>query len=641
MTMHNIDASLRHETRAVIESPNGASQRIGRMTNSRDPGTWRFLYCQANGMATPDARNRKVDGISKIIDAYDINGTVICETCMNWSTLPHDKRMKSWFDNMFEREIQVNTAHNIHGPRTATWQPGGTGMLFTHELLQYAKNRDNDFRGLGRWSSWVLQSNPNHRTRVVVAYCPGKKSTNLGLTTVANQHMIYIDENNIETRSPYALFLQDICDQLREWRSNGDRLLVFIDANEHILNGQIHQAWQDESIDLHEISHKSWPPGSEPHTFRYGSQPIDGVFATPDLDVTKFVALPFHESVGDHRSMIIEISTTSAIGQFQGKIVRPTTRRLTTKQQSAVNKYNTLLEQQFNIHRIPARIDELDALTQAEGFPASPATRAKILALQNQIDEVRTFAEHNCRKIYHPAMPFSPPVKKLYDRIHAFKTLIKIQEGSKPNTNIRRAHRTARRCGIKDPHARSVDDCIAGIKAATMAKQQQQSKKRTLRREHLRNCLDTAMRKGQEQKTKEIRRQMTAEYSRNTWRTINRITRPTSSRSVLEVQERTANGIITHTSQPEVEHAIQRECDSRFNLGHSAPISKSLLGQDLQYLHKPDIAYAILSGTYAIPEDLDRPTQLLLVEIGKLGRKILQGHCPPDLDITDEDYIKY
>lgn len=104
---NNVNPSLRHETRASLETPLESSRKIGRMTSTRDAGKWRFLYCQANGMASQDVRNRKVDGITKIIEAYDINGAVFCETCVNWSTLPHNKRMKSWFDNMMEREIQV------------------------------------------------------------------------------------------------------------------------------------------------------------------------------------------------------------------------------------------------------------------------------------------------------------------------------------------------------------------------------------------------------------------------------------------------------------------------------------------------------------------------------------------------------
>lgn len=593
-------------------------------------------------MATPSARDRKVDGITKLVEAFDINGVVICETCVNWSTLSHGRRMKSWFDNLMEREIQVNTAHNIHGPTTAVWQPGGTGMLFTHELLQYSRNKDNDFRGLGRWSSWVLQSNPNHRTRIVVAYCPGNRGNKPGLTTVANQHMMYIDSNSTSTRSPYDLFCQDITQQLREWRTAGDRLLVFIDANENILTGNISRLWRHDDIDLREVTHNYWPPNSEPHTFAYGTRPIDGIFATPDVDVTNFLSLSFHESVGDHRSMIIEISTASAIGQFQGKIVRPNTRRLTTRQHASVLKYNNLIEQQFALHNIPTRISELDTITRSEGFPALPETRSRILVLLNQIDEIRISAEQNCRKIYRPAMPFSPPVKKLYDRIHSFRTLIKIHNGTKAGTNIRRAHRTAKRCGITNPHTRTVEDCIAGIEEAQRAQNQLQSRKHTLRKEHLRNCLDRAQQQKQERKAKDIRRKMSAEHSRNTWRTINRVTRPSSSRAVLEVQERTQDGIRTHTSQAAVEEAIQRECDARFHLGHSAPISKTLLGEDLQYLCDPTVAYAIINGTYPLPDDMDKATKLLLIEIGKLGRQVIQGKCrDTNLEISGEDYVKY
>lgn len=611
------------------------------MKPARESGKWRFLYVQANGMADTKARHRKVDGITKLINAFDINGAVLCETGVNWGTLPHDKHMKSWFDNMMDREIKVNTAHNIHGPKTATWQPGGTGMLFMHELLQYARSRDNDFRGLGRWSSWTLQSNPNHRTRVVVAYCPGNRSKNTGLTTVANQHMMYIDEHNLDTRSPYRLFVQDLSQQLRDWRATGDRILLFIDANEPILTGELSQTWKADDIDLREITHKYWPDGVEPHSFAYGSRAIDGIYATPDIDVTSLLSLSFQESVGDHRSMIIEISTASAIGKFQGKIVQPTTRRLTTKQKASVEKYNHILEQQFAVHNIPARVDELDAITKLEGFPASPATKAKVLSLLNQIDEIRIHAEQNCRKLYHPALPFSPSVKRLYDRIHAFRTLIKIMERRKGGINVRRAHRTARRCGISNPHGRSIQDCLDGIADANWVKQQLVARKHTLRREHLRKCLDIAHRQGKERKVKDIRQRMAAEHSRNTWRTINRVTRPAASRSVLEVQELTETGIVTHNTQQSVEQAIQRECNSRFHLGHSAPIAKTLLGDELQYLRNPDIAHAIISGTYIIPPDLDEATKLLLTEISKLGRQVLRGNRLVELEITGADYIKY
>lgn len=615
--------------------------RIGHLPSSRAPGVWRFLYCQLNSMASPESRPNKIDGIVRLIEEFDINGAVMCETGINWSRMEHHQQFSSWFDNRMEREIKTNTAHNIHGPTTSEWQQGGTAMLFTNELLQYAKQPDNDHTGLGRWCSWTLCLNPTHRTRIVVAYCPGARGKQTGLKTVANQHMTYIDAHRTDTRSPYDMFVNDLTQQLGKWRAEGDRLLVFIDANEHILQGRIARLWGRDDLDLREVTHRFWKDGEEPHTFAFGRQPIDGIFATPDLDVKNFLSLSFHESVGDHRSMIIEITTASAIGKFQGKIVRPTTRRLTTKQNASVRRYNTIIEKQFEIHRIAERIEELDEITKREGFPASDKTRQLILALNKQIDEIRLHAERRCRKIRKPAMPFSPDVKYIYDRIHAFQTLLKLKEGTKRGINARRAYRTATRCDITNPHLLSSDQCRQGIELARLRRRELFSCKTTLRKEHLRQCIRRAAQRGDDTKAKEIQRRLTAEHGRNTWRTINRIIKPNASRAVLEVQESTSAGTITHTSQATVEAAIQKECDARFHLGHSAPIAKTLLGEQLRYLRDPDIAFSIISGTYQIPASLDRATKLLLIEIGKLGRQVLRGEIKHDLMITGDDYRRY
>jgi hypothetical protein len=77
--------------------------------------------------------------------------------------------------------------------------------------------------------------------------------------------------------------------------------------------------------------------------------------------------------------------------------------------------------------------------------------------------------------------------------------------------------------------------------------------------------------------------------------------------------------------QEDVEQAIQRECELRFSLAHSAPIMKTLLGERLRYLSDESLARSIKLGTYDIPSDLDPATKLILEEIGKLGMKIVNG----------------
>ena len=53
----------------------------------------------------------------------------------------------------------------------------------------------------------------------------------------------------------------------------------------------------------------------EPHTYIGGVEPIDGVWHPPDLEVLAVVQLSFHEGAGDHHTVLVDITTYSAIGQ--------------------------------------------------------------------------------------------------------------------------------------------------------------------------------------------------------------------------------------------------------------------------------------------------------------------------------------
>ena len=61
---------------------------------------------------------------------------------------------------------------------------------------------------------------------------------------------------------------------------------------------------------MEEATNTRWGE-EEPRTHIRGSLPIDGVYHTKDLEVTSTVQLSFHESVGDHRNVIADISTRS------------------------------------------------------------------------------------------------------------------------------------------------------------------------------------------------------------------------------------------------------------------------------------------------------------------------------------------
>ncbi len=88
-----------------------------------------------------------------------------------------------------------------------------------------------------------------------------------------------------------------------------------------------------------------------------------------------------------------------------------------------------------------------------------------------------------------------------------------------------------------------------------------------------------------------------------------------------------------------MENAIQRECEFRFSLAHSAPIMSTLLGERLRYLKDEELARLIITGTYDIPTDLDVATTLIIKEIGKMGLKRMNGEGKV-IVITPEEFIQ-
>lgn len=95
-----------------------------------------------------------------------------------------------------------------------------------------------------------------------------------------------------------------------------------------------------------------------------------------------------------------------------------------------------------------------------------------------------------------------------------------------------------------------------------------------------------------------------------------------------------------YTVQEDKEQAIQRECEVRYLLAHSAPVMKTLLGERLRYLSDETLARLIIMGTYDIPSDMDPATKLILEEIGKLGIKIVNGEGN-EIVITPEEFQSF
>jgi hypothetical protein len=306
-----------------------------------------------------------------------------------------------------------------------------------------------------------------------------------------------------------------------------------MDVNNHPLNSKFYQQLQREHRDLEEFTHKCWGP-TLPYTHISGSSLINGGYKSPEIEIVNLGMLSFTESPGDHRSFIIDISTCLLLGEFRFKVCRPVSRRLVTSQQQSVDRYNKIVRDQFDTHRIVERMNAINKMTWYCGYPSPPWLRAMITMLYKQMTEIRVHAEKDCQKILQPESNFSPTIQLWYNRIHAYLQLIRLKEGNASNAgNI---VRFAKQKHIKRPKKLTMEELKDGLQFCRTRKAELQKQAKGLRKVHLRDCVLDAQSKNQNKHAQAIKQKLHHNESKRMWYLIKRTEKDPHSLSVLQVQ---------------------------------------------------------------------------------------------------------
>ena len=149
-----------------------SSPSLGSLELIKPEGYNRVMTTQVNGCATKMIREVKVEQCTRLLNRYDVDLMTYAEHGLNMARLPPSQTFDSFFDA--EIDLRSTTGHNSFENPESTNQQGGTGIMAIGELIQYYRHPSNDFRKLGRWSLCIIEGNPQHRTRVVSAYCVGR-----------------------------------------------------------------------------------------------------------------------------------------------------------------------------------------------------------------------------------------------------------------------------------------------------------------------------------------------------------------------------------------------------------------------------------------------------------------------------------
>ncbi len=453
---------------------------------------------------------------------------------------------------------------------------------------------------------------------MVVAYQVGQTHQK-GLCIRYQQHMHYIQASGLSC-NPRSLFQADILHAAGHWLEYGDRIIIFIDINKHIITGTLPKEFQ--RLGLLEATHLNWE-GSEPRIFVFGKgKPIDGVYHSPELKITLIMQLSFHKGVGDHKTTIIDVTTKSVIGKFERKVVTPQARRLSTRNEKSMKEYIKWTTQQCRLHKLQTRIKKVvDSKSRGEMLPAHINEMERV---DTQKSEIQLGREQQCRKIRCPPQPFSPSIRGIDLRRRAYVNMEAWHKGDKTrNGNVFRA---AARAGIKNPNSLTAKECSARAAACCKLIKKRGSEAHQLQRTHLYNRYELASDLRDRAKKAKIKEIIKREEQRDGWRRIKRATGDPQTGATNFAQRKEGDKIVDILEAHAMNTEIQRVTEMTFELANNAPIQKSSLQEKVGFCVSTAFAKDLLQVKVAIPSDIDKTTIESIQKLQQLWKRLQPYH---------------
>jgi hypothetical protein len=138
-----------------------------------------------------------------------------------------------------ETELRAIVSHNkIKEARK--FQEGGTAMIVDRDLIQQFNPEESgqDDQGLGQWMHIKFKGDDNISTWVICGYspCVNKKKDS---GTVYQQHCWHLINTLKDDTCPRAQFCNDLLRQLKQWRKDGERLILCMDTNKNLYRGEL------------------------------------------------------------------------------------------------------------------------------------------------------------------------------------------------------------------------------------------------------------------------------------------------------------------------------------------------------------------------------------------------------------------
>jgi hypothetical protein len=452
-------------------------------------------------------------------------------------------------------------------------------------------------------------------TRIICGYSPcANKKKDSG--TVYQQHHRHLINKLKDDSCSHVCFRNDLLRQMKKWRTDGEQLILCLDANENIYRGELGRRLTElDGLGTKEVV-GDFTARQLGATYFRGSKPIEGVWATGDITVTNVCMMPVGFGVGDHRLFAVDFATTTLVGSGLTAVVRPALRCLNTRISGCADRYNRSLRRNTLCHRL------LDRMVEAASSGDSKDVQAKKL---NKLDQeaYMKHAEKKCRRLKSGRIPFSSEALLWIRQCQVYQSLLRWHDGKLRNYgNLRRM---ARRCQINAPFQLSVDNIKLHLTICKERCDYFQKHGQCHRQQHLTDCLEAAQDREDDAAERKILAIIKREKDRASWHRLNYVLgKHVRGQSVRAVQvEDGAGGVLDFDTEEAVQDAIFTEVHrKRYNLAEEASICQGTLHGQFGYTATSPTARSVMDGTYDFPPDRDKATRELFEEIASIRSKV-------------------
>ena len=233
-----------------------------------------------------------------------------------------------------------------------------------------------------------------------------------GPFTVHCQHVRNLLSNG-DNRLPRRALMDDLKAEVIKWKEKGDSIIIMGDFNEDVRNDYCTQ-WRDE-LGMRDILMDRVGKDNMPSTHIRGSEPIDSVWATANVEVKRIVVMPQDEGIGDHRPLMFDIIAESVFGYDIPPTPAMKARRLKNNDPRIAKKYIQALVSFYKKHNFFKRVHDLSQIPME--YPLQPLVQK----LYEKLDTIRVkamkHAEAKCRKFKCGQIPWSPAIDKAHNYI--------------------------------------------------------------------------------------------------------------------------------------------------------------------------------------------------------------------------------